>query len=344
MGFFRCDISVVIPGAPGGSRGYRTDVTWHNLHRRLAIGPDLARWWRDFAHTSASANPDATLHLSSSATVNAQFWLSYLPWRPTAGWAAVAAMLAAGLMARPGGWDWREIALLLLLVDPLWGSIWRLAAGRLEVLPLRGQGIQQRFWLPYLQPDSPAAQLLGWDAHNALPLLFRVALPAVLVAIAVALVLGPTAVWLTIVVTVVSALGWTGRHTFSYVPAALHTAVTISLPWLLTLTQLDVTPAHGAWAAHLTLVLLWSLHNWGEGRCLRVAGDRLGLGLMAAADLGMGLLFIVARMPFWLALVAVLWLPTWLTVYQRRAMGHLQFWWLLAMLISGLALGQVPSS
>ena len=40
------------------------------------------------------------------------------------------------------------------------------------------------------------------------------------------------------------------------------------------------------------------------------------------------------------ALMSVLWLPTWLLIYQRRSLERLNFWWLLGMLISGLALGQ----
>ena len=46
------------------------------------------------------------------------------------------------------------------------------------------------------------------------------------------------------------------------------------------------------------------------------------------------------RAPLWLALMSVLWLPTWLLIYQRRPLQRLNFWWLLGMLMSGLALGQ----
>jgi hypothetical protein len=37
--------------------------------------------------------------------------------------------------------------------------------------------------------------------------------------------------------------------------------------------------------------------------------------------------------------LVTLWLPTWLTVYQRGSLARHRFWWLLAMLVSALAVG-----
>lgn len=278
--------------------------------------------------------------LSGSATLNAQIWFSQFPLRPTAGWAVLAALLAAGFLTRPLALDWRNVALLLLLADPLWGSIWRLAAGRLEMLPLHEDDAQRQVWLPYLEPGSPAARLLGRDDYGVLHLVMRVVFPTLGLALAVALVLGQYAVLLTLVVTGLSVGGWIARHSVQHVPALFHSAVTVALPWLLALDQAGVTSAHERWPAYLALILLWFLHNWGEGRCVRHTGDRFGIGLLAAADLGMALLLIVARAPLWLALMSVLWLPTWLLVYQRRPLQRLNFWWLAAMLVSGVALGQ----
>lgn len=103
--------------------------------------------WRTL--TSPVAQGDLTL--SSSATINAQFWFGQFPLRPTAAWAAVAALLATGSTTFGLTLGWRELALLLLLVDPLWGAIWRLAAGRLEMLPFRERDVPAMVWLPYLQ-------------------------------------------------------------------------------------------------------------------------------------------------------------------------------------------------
>jgi hypothetical protein len=88
------------------------------------------------------------------------------------------------------------------------------------------------------------------------------------------------------------------------------------------------------------LVGLWFIHNWGEGRLLRSHSDLLGICLLAMSDLGLALILVIAQAPLWLALMSVLWLPTWVLIYQRRPLQRLNFWWLLGMLISGLALGQ----
>jgi hypothetical protein len=278
--------------------------------------------------------------LSDSATLNAQIWFSQFPLRPTAGWAVVAALLAAGAPARPWMLDWRELALLILLADPLWGSLWRLAAGRSEMLPLQAPAARRTVWLPYLEPGSPAARLLGWDDRGMLHLMLRVVLPTLLLALAVALVLGPTAVWLTLLVMALSLGGWIARHSVQHIPAAFHSAVTVALPWALALAQAGISPGGEQWRSHAALIALWFLHNWGEGRSVRQTGDRLGSALLAVADIGIALLLVVARAPLWLAVLSVLWLPTWLAVYARRPLQRLGFWWLAAMLVSGLALGQ----
>jgi hypothetical protein len=278
--------------------------------------------------------------LSGSATLNTQIWFSQFPLRPTAGWAAVAALLAAGWLLGPLRLDWRVVALLLLLADPLWGGIWRLAAGRQEMLPLQAPSARHSVWLPYLEPGSPAARLLGWDDHGVLHLMLRVVLPTVALAAAVALVLGREALLLTLLVTVLSLGGWIGRHSVGHIPAALHSVVTVALPWLLALNLSGVTPAHEWWAAHVTLVGCWFLHNWGEGRSVHAPRDPLGMALLAAAEIGMLGLFVVARAPLWVALLTMLWLPTWLLVYRNQALQRLNFWWLVAMLLSGVALGQ----
>src|SRR5437016_8591466 len=91
------------------------------------------------------------VNLGNSGTLNAQIWLGQFPWRPTAAWAVIAALLATGWATRRFDLNWQTAALLLLLVDPLWGGIWRLAAGRAELLPLHTQAVQYQVWLPYLR-------------------------------------------------------------------------------------------------------------------------------------------------------------------------------------------------
>lgn len=275
---------------------------------------------------------------SSSATLNAQFWLEQFPWRPTAAWAVVAALLASGQ-----NWlvlDWRTVVLVALLADPLWGSIWRLAAGRQELLPLHNKVAPRPVWLPYLLPDSPAAQLLDWNHLRALPLLFRVGLPSLLLALGVAAALTPTAIWMTLCVLAISIIGWITRRALNSSTTLLHSLVTVTLPWLLVLTLFSEQISDADWLVHFVLISFWTLHNWGEGRNLRSIADGFGLLLLAVAEIGIISLLIFIRAPFWLALLIVLWLPTWLAVYYRRPLQRLNFVWLLAMLLSAWALGQ----
>lgn len=323
------------------------------MTRRPAFVPQSVteRLSRIAARFGAAAWPQAVLrnetsNLADSATLNAQIWLSQFPWRPTAGWAAIAGFLSAGLLDGSLDLVWAEVVLMLLLVDPLWGGIWRLAAGRAEMLPLHEHELRRKVWLPYMEERSPAALLLGWDDRGVLHLLYRVALPTVALTLAVALVLGPVAIWLTLAVIAITGIGWTSRHAIAVLPALLHSAITVALPWALALMHFGLGEASSEataapnWQPHGILVLLWFIHNWGEGRILRNPADWPGIGLLAVADAGILLLLVALRLPLWLAVIAVLWLPTWLSLAQRRPMLRISFWWLLAMLASAAALGQ----
>ena len=187
------------------------------------------------------------IDLAASATVNAQFWLNRFPLRPTSGWAILAAMLSVGVLWRPVPLEWDAMVLLWLLADPLWGSIWRLAGGRTEILPLRERDLDTGVWLPYFEPGSPAGRILGQDRQGVLHLLFRVGLPSVALAAGIALVLGPAALWMTAALLVVSTVGWISRHTVGVAPASLHSVVTIALPWFLALSILGVDGQNESW-------------------------------------------------------------------------------------------------
>lgn len=295
------------------------------------------RAWLRAAATPVVREPWA---LSGSATINAQTWFSRSPLRPTAGWVVIAALLMTGWPMLPVPVVWRDLALILLLADPLWGSIWRLAAGRVELLPLRERELSRDVWLPYLQPGSPAARLLGRDDHGVLHLILRVVVPTVALAGAIAWVLGPTALLLTALVAGAGVVGWIVRHSAGTIPALLHSVVTVTLPWLLGLLLLGFSPNSQSWPAAIALMILWTVHNWGEGRYLRAPGDRLGIALLALGDIGIGLLLVVSRAPLALAALAVIWLALWLLIFQGRALRRLNFWWLVAMLISAVAVGQ----
>lgn len=294
----------------------------------------LAQLWRNIVALPAQAD----VQYSSTSSLNAQFWLGHFPWRITAAWSVLAALLASGAFASWETLNWQTLALLLLLVDPLWGSIWRLAAGRKELLPLDAQALTYRFWLPYLKPQAPAQKVLGWDNTNVLPLLFRVALPSLALAAAVALVLGPFALALTGLVALISPLGWTMRRSLAVQPVLLQSLVTVALPWLLTVQLIGSGLAEG-WVTPVTLLaLLATLHHWGEGRLLRNHFDWFGASLLALAEVGVVTLLVVAQAPFWLGLLVIFWLPAWLVLLQRQPLQQVNFWWLAAFLVAALAL------
>lgn len=279
------------------------------------------------------------LTFSSSATLNAQFWIEQFPWRPTAAWAALAGLLAMGFDWRSLSGEWRTILLLLVLVDPLWGSIWRLAAGREELLPLQTRVTLHDVWLPYLKAGSPAARLFDWNYVRAVTLLFRVGLPSLCLAAAVAAVVDPVAIGLTATVFLISVLAWIVRRTLHSSANFLHSLVTIALPALLALALFQPTDEEFQWTLRLLLFGFWTIHNWGEGRNLRSIADPWGLLLLGVAEMGMISLVIFIQAPLWLALLILLWLPTWLSIYQGQNLRRLNFISLAAMLLSAWAIG-----
>ncbi len=277
---------------------------------------------------------------SSSATFNAQFWLEQFPWRPTAAWAVLAALLAIGFDWPLLRWQWRTIILLLVLADPLWGSIWRLAAGRDELLPLQTTVAPNPIWLPYLKAGSPAARLFDWNYVRAVPLLFRVGLPSLLLGLVVAAAIDWAAVWMTGAVFLASILAWVVRRTFQGSAHLLHSLVTITLPALLVLAVFPSPDEQAQSTVPLLLIGFWTLHNWGEGRNLRSSADPWGLLLLGAAEIGMLSVLLFLQLPVWLAFLVLLWLPTWLAIYQDHSLRRYPFIWLVTLLLSAWAVGQ----
>ncbi|MFZ1767977.1 MAG: hypothetical protein WAU00_02195 [Caldilinea sp.] len=300
---------------------------------RVPVGR-LGVHWR-----SGAARP-ATEDIMACGLVNAQTWVDHSFWRPAALWAGIAGALSAG--ATLEGIDWRVLALALILVDVLWGSVWRLAGGRAHLLPLSPRTLRQQVWLPYLQPGSPAARVFANDHQDLWPLVFRAGIPAILLALLVAAVLGVDALALTLIAVAITLLGWTARHTLQDVPVLLGSLMSIGLPWLLIMQQLAPTAAESVWGVSGVLVAMWVLHHWGEMRILADPHDAIAMLLLASGELAICALLILAQAPLWLAGVVLLLLPTWLAIVQGRPVGRrMQPLWLLAMLLSAVALGQV---
>jgi hypothetical protein len=276
---------------------------------------------------------------AATGVVNVQVWMDQAIWRPAAFWAVVAGLLAAGALRRPGDLNWQALALLALLVDPLWGSIWRLAGGRRALLTLPPLTNDRRIALPYLQTGSPAARLLASDHTDVWPSALRVGVPAVVVALLVSTLLGVYAVGMTLLAVVLAALGWTLRRTFGHGVPLLQSVVAIGLPWVLTLQQVQDSQGEFQWLPQLLVIGCWVIHQWGGLRNSQQS-DWLGLCGLALAQIALCVLLIVAQATLWLAPLVILFLPTWLLAYQQHPLRRLRVVWLAAMLISALALGQ----
>lgn len=305
---------------------------------REPLQPAAISWRTRLLRT---ARPTGVQQAAQSAVISGQIWIDQAPWRPAALWAVIAGVLAAGLGSRSAPLDWREVLLLILLADLLWGGIWRLAGGRNALSALPVQNGRSPAWLPYLQPGSPAARLLGADDNDLWIYAARIGVPTALLAVVVAAVLGTPALVLTGVALVVAALGWTMHRSLQRSPNLLAALMAVGLPWLLTLLQLQPAAFQTDAVAPLVLLGLWTVHHWGEVRACAYIHDWLGLALMGAAELALCVLLIVAQAPLWLAPIVVLLLPTWLVVQRRGTLSRVRFLWLAAMLLSAAALGQV---
>ncbi len=294
--------------------------------------------------------------LSNSGVLNAQIWLAETPWRPAAAWAMLAGLLSGGLFVRPLELAWPTVVLLLLLVDPLWGSLWRIAGGRAELLPLRENRAHSHLSLPYLKPGSPASKLLDRNTEEVLPVLFRVVFPGVLLTLLVASALGVVAVAATVVVLLLAGLGWISTRRAHRIPVFLHSLVGIGLPMLLAAWLVgDRSVADAAWigtawtgdvrtnalsTAQVALIVLWTLHQWGAGRAVRFSDEQFGLLVLGIADISMAILLLWVQAPLWLAIWLVAILPTWLLIYRRQPLRRAAAWQLLAMLVSAAGVGQ----
>lgn len=281
---------------------------------------------------------DSQSAAASTSVLDVRMWFDESPWRIAAGWAVLAALLASGITVEFALAHAPTLLLIFLLADPLWGSIWGLMSTP-ESLPALQQSLaRRRIWLPYLRSGSPAARLFGMDGPSILAIIYRVALPAIFLALLVSLILHPAALWLTVAVIVLSTGGWLHRQMESVPIQALHALVTVFLPWLL-VAQVLGSGANQTFP--LLLAGLWSLHLWGAQIYGNGGQKVLGLTLIAATHAGMGVLLVLAQLPLWLLFVALFLLPTWLAVYQGESLERVRFWWMAALLTSGLALGSL---
>lgn len=282
----------------------------------------------------SKANHGSAAAIASSSIIDVRMWFDESPWRIAAGWTVLAGLLASDISLEVALNRTPTLLLLFLLADPLWGSIWGLMSTP-ESLPTLHRSIERRrIWLPYLRSGSPAARLFGMDGPGILALIYRVALPAILLALAVSLILHPAALWLTVAVILCSTAGWIHRQVDVIPIQVLYVLVTVFLPWLLVVLIFGAENQ----ISQLILAGLWAVHVWGAQSYENGEPNTFSLAAMAIAQIGMGAMLVVLQLPLWLIFVVILFLPTWLTIYHHQPLAQVRFWWMAALLTSGLAL------
>ena len=276
--------------------------------------------------------------MDGGSIIDVRMWFDQSPWRIAAGWTVLAALLATGASLNDLSTHAATFVLLFLLADPLWGSVWGLMSAP-DSLPALRQSIEHsHIWLPYLRSGSPAARLFGMDGPSILAVVYRVALPAIFFALVVSLLLPPAALWLTLILVAVSTIGWLHQQIESIPITLLSVLVTVALPWLLVAF---VAGAGTDQTNQLVLAALWTVHVWGA-QTERSGGPKTqALAAIGASQVGIGLLLVLLQLPLWLIFFALCSLPTWLAFHRGQSLDRVRLWWVAAMLISGLALGQI---
>jgi hypothetical protein len=293
--------------------------------------------------------PSAHPHSASGGLIRLQI----RPTSPTA-WLAPAWAVLCGVVASGGfGWrsaDWLRLALLILLVDGGWGTLWSALGNTDWATPLR----RWRNWRfgeplpppPYTLPGSPGdtasrwlGQLRAWG-RNVLWPTCGPALTAIVVALPVTVVLaallGAELLLLSGAVLAVMQLGvaWNGGR--GTIAPGWDAIVAIALPWLaghLAFGQ----PTIPSTILALTFTLAWG-GGWRAesawGRAANVGGQFLAMAFLVAL-----------RHPLTTGVLALLLVPqVALLAWLRRGQSiswyvrHTRPWLLAAMLVAASAL------
>jgi hypothetical protein len=265
-------------------------------------------------------------------------------------WACLCGVVASG------GFDWQNgyfirLALLILLVDGGWGTLWAALGSTDWATPLR----RWRDWrlgelgptLPYTLPNSPGdrvsrclGQLRVWW-RNVLWPTCGPALSSVVVALPVTILLGtllgPELLLLSAAALAVAQLGlaWEGGR--GATAPGWDAIVAVALPWLAGHIAFGGSPTSHSIGLAVAFALAWG-STWRfmsvEGRTLGVSAQLLATALLVALyhplAAGSLLLLLVPQ----LALIPWLWHGQSASWYVR----HARPWLMAAMMIAAWAL------
>jgi hypothetical protein len=264
-------------------------------------------------------------------------------------WAVLCGVAASGGFSWQGP-DWLRLALLILLVDGGWGSLWTALAANDWATPLR----RWREWqenrptaaLPYTLPDAPGgkvSQFVGrlrawwsqalWPRCGSAILVIVIALPTTAL---LATLLGAELLLLSVAALALMQLGviWQGGR--GAVPPGWDALIAVALPWLAGHVSFGPLTLHSTGLAVLFAVAwgkAWNVTS-GWGRTLTVGSQLLAMASLIVLErpLAAGSLFLVlvpqlALLPW----VGRGYRPRWYVRYARP-------WLMAAMAVAALAL------
>jgi hypothetical protein len=294
------------------------------------------------AHSEPSPPPSGGVVRLQARVTDLTTWLG-----PT--WATFCGIVASGGFSWQGR-DWVRVALLILLVEGGWGTLWAALGGSDWATPLRSW----RQWdknsaiatLPYTLPGAPGAhlnQLLGrlqawwrevlWPTYGSNILAAVAALP---VTALLGALLGPKLILLSVAALAIMQLGvvWEGGR--GVIPPGWDAVITIALPWLA--GHLTFGPATLRSAAFALLFAVAWGKAWHvasrEGRMLAISSQFLAIASLVALHRP------VAAGTLFLLLVPQLTLLPW-TRSSHPATWYVRYarpWLMAAMAVAALAL------
>jgi hypothetical protein len=264
-------------------------------------------------------------------------------------WAALCGVIASeGFRGESN--DWLQLALLILLIDGGWGTLWTMIVSTNWAAPFR----QWRTWefgektpkLPYTMPDSPGDRVLGWiglfrawwrhlfwlDCGHAI-LTIIIALPIITV---LALLLKPDLLLLSIGALAIMQLGLIRSGGHGETTPSWNAIIAIALPWM------AGHIAFGALTTSSSLLALSIALAWGAG--WHAASFR-GQALITICQVLAAAILITLRHPLSatcliLLLVPQLALLPWVKDNQRTDwyVRHTHPWLMATMLITAWTL------
>ena len=256
------------------------------------------------------------------------------PWRIGPAWAVAAGAVAAGVTLFDANAMLRLVA-ALILADLVWGILRR-------IVPDRPSGAGTAFkWapsLPYARSTAPLSRFMqavgAGERAEAVPWLGW--LSGLLLAVALSLLLGPPALVLSLLATVIMllarALVQRGNS-----PALCLAFLDVALPWALgvAVASASIQGEKMLWQV-AALALAFTVLQWGMYRaCLTGGRPAAGLWLGHGAVLGV---LVVLRQPLAAAVCAVVFAPpTWWIAQRGTADDMLTrglSWWWAAMLLT----------